>query len=302
VNEAHVVAEELDDVVECCVKNTTEAWTKEFVASFHGTNCRDVLQRFRIRSGKVRLANEKTLDISGFRDVVLKTSLGTSWTLVVAHGNKRRRLDMVKVHSNRINATINGRCIANLHERLGHMSENGMKIIVLKSKIPDLHKADIGLCKLCVLGKHKKTFYSVFQKRNNKGRKLRTLEGTKGHKFIKRRDATFNKDSIYRAKAATEAQVRAQIQVKGTKGVGAPTILEVNYLLLTEYGELESYLEALGSKEFVELKKDINEEMCMILSQRKFAMIIPGTLFIREPRGWFTVFTSTRPDISYAVK
>nr|GEV68845.1 putative retrovirus-related Pol polyprotein from transposon TNT 1-94 [Tanacetum cinerariifolium] len=81
VKEAHVVAEELDDVVKCFVKNMIEAWIKDFVASFHVTNCIDVLYRFRIRSGKVRLANEKTLDISGFRDVVLKTSLGTSWTL-----------------------------------------------------------------------------------------------------------------------------------------------------------------------------------------------------------------------------
>ncbi|GKD37096.1 hypothetical protein Tco_1257303, partial [Tanacetum coccineum] len=36
---------------------------------------------FKLRSGKVRLADDKTLDIAGVGDVVLKTSFGTSWTL-----------------------------------------------------------------------------------------------------------------------------------------------------------------------------------------------------------------------------
>nr|GEU93838.1 reverse transcriptase domain, reverse transcriptase zinc-binding domain protein [Tanacetum cinerariifolium] len=36
---------------------------------------------FKLRSGKVRLADDKTLDIAGVRDVVLKTFFGTSWTL-----------------------------------------------------------------------------------------------------------------------------------------------------------------------------------------------------------------------------
>ncbi|GJU36784.1 hypothetical protein Tco_1185138 [Tanacetum coccineum] len=40
-----------------------------------------LLERFKLRSGKVRLADDKTLDIAGVGDVVLKTSFGTSWTL-----------------------------------------------------------------------------------------------------------------------------------------------------------------------------------------------------------------------------
>ncbi|GJZ51743.1 retrovirus-related pol polyprotein from transposon TNT 1-94 [Tanacetum coccineum] len=84
---------------------------------------------------------------------------------------------MVEVHSNGINAAINGRGTTNLwHQRLGHMSEKGMKIIALKSKILDLHKADICFCE----------------------------PYTKGHKVVKSKDATFNKDSLYRAKAATD--------------------------------------------------------------------------------------------------
>nr|GEV63572.1 retrovirus-related Pol polyprotein from transposon TNT 1-94 [Tanacetum cinerariifolium] len=50
-------------------------------ASFHATYCKEELERFKLRSGKVRLADDKTLDIASVGDVVLKNSFGTSWTL-----------------------------------------------------------------------------------------------------------------------------------------------------------------------------------------------------------------------------
>ncbi|GJW15456.1 retrovirus-related pol polyprotein from transposon TNT 1-94 [Tanacetum coccineum] len=50
-------------------------------ASFHTTYCKEELERFKLRSGKVRFADDKTLDIASVGDVVLKTSFGTSWTL-----------------------------------------------------------------------------------------------------------------------------------------------------------------------------------------------------------------------------
>ncbi|GJR30942.1 hypothetical protein Tco_1107174 [Tanacetum coccineum] len=56
---------------------------------------------FKLRSGKVRLADDKTLDIPGIEDVVLKTYFDQQWkvtkgSLVVARGNKRGSLYMVK--------------------------------------------------------------------------------------------------------------------------------------------------------------------------------------------------------------
>ncbi|GKF59372.1 hypothetical protein Tco_0176158 [Tanacetum coccineum] len=53
----------------------------DYGASFHATYCKEELDRFRLRSGKVRLANDKTLYNASIGDVVLKTSFGTSWTL-----------------------------------------------------------------------------------------------------------------------------------------------------------------------------------------------------------------------------
>ncbi|GJY07907.1 hypothetical protein Tco_0374961 [Tanacetum coccineum] len=55
-------------------------WDKE-VNMAAGDSDDALLERFKLRSGKFRLADDKTLDIAGVKDVVLKTSFGTSWTL-----------------------------------------------------------------------------------------------------------------------------------------------------------------------------------------------------------------------------
>ncbi|GKD06073.1 hypothetical protein Tco_1181047 [Tanacetum coccineum] len=79
--EVNMVAGDSDDALVCCVENTVEDRIMDSGASFHATYCKDVLERFKLRSGKVRLADDKTLDIVGIGDVVLKTFFGTSWTL-----------------------------------------------------------------------------------------------------------------------------------------------------------------------------------------------------------------------------
>ncbi|GJS12355.1 putative RNA-directed DNA polymerase [Tanacetum coccineum] len=211
--EVNMAARDYDDALVCCVENTIDDRIMDSGASFHATYCKEELERFKLRSGKVRLADDKTLDIAGIGDVVLKTSFGTSWTLkdvryipglkkrlisvgqldeegyhvgfgdqqwkvtkgslVVARGNKRGSLYLVEVPSDGINAAIDGRGNATLwHQRLGHMSEKGMKILASKGRIPDLQKAVVGFCEPCVLGKQKKV---SFVKSGNT-RKLQRLE------------------------------------------------------------------------------------------------------------------------------
>ncbi|GKC92968.1 hypothetical protein Tco_1158410 [Tanacetum coccineum] len=176
----YMAVRDYDDTV-CCIENTVEDRIMDSGALFHATFCKEELERFRLRSGKVRLADDKTLDIAGVKDVVLKTSFGTSWTLkdvryipglkgrlisfgqldkegyhvgfgdqqwkvtksslLVAHRNKCGSLYMVEVPSDGINATIDGKGNATLwHQRLGHMSEKGMKILTSKGRIPYLQK------------------------------------------------------------------------------------------------------------------------------------------------------------------
>ena len=79
-NEVNVAAD-FDDSLICCVECQIESWIMDSGVSFHANHCREVKQNFKHFSGKVRLADNKILDITGAGDVFLKTSLGTSWTL-----------------------------------------------------------------------------------------------------------------------------------------------------------------------------------------------------------------------------
>ncbi|GKB97079.1 hypothetical protein Tco_0983216 [Tanacetum coccineum] len=86
-------------------------------ASFHATYCKEELERFKLRFGKVHLADDKTLDIACvgdldeegyhvfFGDRQWKVTKGS---LVVARGNKRGSLYMVEVHPEGIDAIIDG--------------------------------------------------------------------------------------------------------------------------------------------------------------------------------------------------
>ncbi|GKA70618.1 retrovirus-related pol polyprotein from transposon TNT 1-94 [Tanacetum coccineum] len=76
--EVNMEAEDYDDILVCCVKNTINDRIMDYGTSFYVTYCKEELERFKLRSGKVRLADDKTLDIADVRDVVLKTSFGTS--------------------------------------------------------------------------------------------------------------------------------------------------------------------------------------------------------------------------------
>ncbi|GJY13840.1 hypothetical protein Tco_0383149 [Tanacetum coccineum] len=116
--EVNQAARDSDDALVCCVENTVEDRIMDSGASFHATYCKEELERFKLRSDKVRLADDKTLDIAGvgdvldeegyhvgFRDQKWKVTKGS---FVVAHGNKRGSLYMVEVHPEGIDAIIDG--------------------------------------------------------------------------------------------------------------------------------------------------------------------------------------------------
>ncbi|GKA04547.1 hypothetical protein Tco_0683667 [Tanacetum coccineum] len=76
--EVNMAAGDYNDALVCCIENTIDGRIMDSGASFHATYCKEELERFKLRSGKVRLADDKTLDIACVGDVVLKTSFGTS--------------------------------------------------------------------------------------------------------------------------------------------------------------------------------------------------------------------------------
>ncbi|GKA26492.1 retrovirus-related pol polyprotein from transposon TNT 1-94 [Tanacetum coccineum] len=76
--EVNQATRDSDDALICCVENTVEDRIMDSGASFHATYCKEELERFKLCSGKVRLADDKTLDITGVGSVFLRTSFGTS--------------------------------------------------------------------------------------------------------------------------------------------------------------------------------------------------------------------------------
>ncbi|KAE8724015.1 65-kDa microtubule-associated protein 3 [Hibiscus syriacus] len=88
----------------------------------------------------------------------------TKGALVIARGKKT---DTLYVTSNLENiivaADADGK--SNLwHQRLGHMSEKGMKTFLSKGKLPDLKNVDVGLCEDCIFGKQKKVSFAKIGK------------------------------------------------------------------------------------------------------------------------------------------
>ncbi|GJW63265.1 retrovirus-related pol polyprotein from transposon TNT 1-94 [Tanacetum coccineum] len=128
------------ETIVCCVENTIDDRIMDSGASFHATYCKEEIESWTLKDVryipglKKRLISVGQLDEEGyhvgFGDQQWKVTKGS---LVVARGNKRGSLYMVEVPSDGINAAIDGRGNTALwHQRLGHMSEKGMKILASK--------------------------------------------------------------------------------------------------------------------------------------------------------------------------
>ncbi|KAL5837333.1 hypothetical protein ACOSQ3_014502 [Xanthoceras sorbifolium] len=154
--------------------------------------------------GKVHLADDETLKIVGKGDIRLKLPNGSTWKLQgVRHipGLKRNLISIGQLDGEGYCTTFSGcewkitkgalvvtrgkKCgtlyvTSNLenivavadadgksnlwHQRLGHMSEKGMKTLLSKGKLPDLKAVDVGLCEDCIFGKQKKVSFAKIGK------------------------------------------------------------------------------------------------------------------------------------------
>ncbi|KAK1425161.1 hypothetical protein QVD17_20507 [Tagetes erecta] len=71
-----------DDALICSVENSVDSWVMDSGASFHATHSNEALQNLKEGDfGKVRLANDEILDVTGMGDIDLITSVGSKWTL-----------------------------------------------------------------------------------------------------------------------------------------------------------------------------------------------------------------------------
>nr|GEU68644.1 hypothetical protein [Tanacetum cinerariifolium] len=238
--EVNMAAGDYNDALVCCVENTIDDRIMDFGASFHATYCKEELEMFKLCFGNVHLADDKTLDIAGVGDVVLKTSFGTSWTLKDVR-LRRLAVKVTKAIDDRGNAAL-------WHQRLGYTSEKDMKILASKGSIPDLQKVVVGLPKKVWVYflKNKSKVFNTFKKwkvavKNEANLRVKCLKSdnggeysskefikvwnskrgmaregsygldemgyrfwySKSYKVVRSRYVTFNEDSLYGAKAAT---------------------------------------------------------------------------------------------------
>ncbi|KAE8675966.1 hypothetical protein F3Y22_tig00111640pilonHSYRG00200 [Hibiscus syriacus] len=161
--------------------------TEEAGLFFHSTPCREIMENYVSGDfGKVHLADDETLKIVGKGDIRLKLPNQTTWTLKgVRHipGLKRNLIYVGQLDGEGFSTTFSG-CewkitkgalviarVADVdgksnlwHQRLGHMSEKGMKTLLSNGEFPDLKNVDIGLCEDCIFGKQKKVSFAKIGK------------------------------------------------------------------------------------------------------------------------------------------
>ncbi|GKA07016.1 hypothetical protein Tco_0686240 [Tanacetum coccineum] len=132
--------------------------------------------------------------------LLLLSSLPESWSGTVtafsgSTGSTKLKLNNIRDLILREDIRLKKRLIS-----VGQLDEEGYPpkgLTQLLGRILNLQKAVIGFCKPCVLGKQKKTDPATMLPLSM------TLAGS--HKVIRSRDVTFNKDSLYEAKAATDS-------------------------------------------------------------------------------------------------
>ena len=85
--------------------------------------------------------------------------------LVTARGWKRGTLYMAEMPVERVNAVTDGPNLSTLwHQRLGHMSEKGMKMLASNGKILDLKNVKVDFCEPCVFRKQKRVSFANARK------------------------------------------------------------------------------------------------------------------------------------------
>ncbi|KAE8684638.1 Chitin elicitor receptor kinase 1 [Hibiscus syriacus] len=166
------VTQETGDAMILSVNSSIESWILDSGASFHSTPCQEIMENYVNGDfGKVHLADDETLKIVGKEDIRLKLPNQTTWKLTgVRHipDLKRNLISVGQLDGEGYSTTFSvadadGK--SNLwHQRLGHMSEKGMKILLSKGKLPDLKNVDVGLCEDCIFGKQKKVSFAKIGK------------------------------------------------------------------------------------------------------------------------------------------
>ncbi|KAE8693713.1 putative beta-D-xylosidase [Hibiscus syriacus] len=166
------MTEETCDAVILSVNSPIESWILDSGAYFHFTPCQEIMENY--ISGQ--------LDGEGYNTIFSCCEWKiTKGALVIARDKKT---DTLYVTSNLENiiaaADADGK--SNLwHQRLGHMSEKGMKTLLSKGKLSDLKNVHVELCEDCIFGKQKKKWKAMVE--NETGLKVKRLRSDNGGEY-----------------------------------------------------------------------------------------------------------------------
>ncbi|KAE8655918.1 NAC domain-containing protein 48 [Hibiscus syriacus] len=142
-----------DDVIDLVLSE--EIRRRESGAYFHSTPCQEIMENY--VSGQLDGEGYSTT-FSGYKWKITKR------VLVIARGKKMGTLYVTSNLENII-ATADADGKSNLwHQRLGHMSEKGMKTLFSKGKLSDLKTVDVGLYEDYIFGKQKKVSLAKIDK------------------------------------------------------------------------------------------------------------------------------------------
>ncbi|KAK2378762.1 putative mitochondrial protein [Trifolium repens] len=189
-----------DDALICSLESKEESWVLDSGASFHATSQKKFFENYVPGNlGKVYLGNEQSCEIVGKCEVKINLS-GSVWELknvrhipdltknlisvgqlasegyttvfqgdawkiskgamTIARGKKSGTLYKTARTCHLIAIAVNEN--PNLwHQRLGHMSEKGMKIMHSKGKLPSLRSTEIDICEDCIFGKQKRVSFQT---------------------------------------------------------------------------------------------------------------------------------------------
>lgn len=207
VNMASTSGEDNDALI-CSLENIKESWVIDSGASFHATSQKELFERYETGNfGKVFLGDDHACDIVGKGVVKIKLK-GSVWELkdvrhipdlrknlisvgqlaneghtaifhcdewkiskgamVIARGKKSGTLYQTAGLSCSISVATGNDDSNMWHQRLGHMSEKGLRVMHSKGKLAGLRSVNIDMCEDCILGKQKRV---SFQKSGRTPRK-----------------------------------------------------------------------------------------------------------------------------------
>ena len=190
-----------DDALICFLESKEDSWVLDSGASFHATSQKELFERYVPGNlGKVYFGDDQPYAIVGkgvvkiklngsiweLKDVRhildLKKNLisvgqlanegyttvfqGDDWkiskgTMTVARGKKSGTLYMTTDAHCSIAVAVGNETPKLWQQRLGHMSEKGMKIMHSKGKLPCLQSVEIDMCKDCILGKQRRVSFQT---------------------------------------------------------------------------------------------------------------------------------------------